>query len=34
MYVKLPFLGHHSDKFAKELSPIFTKKKFPVSHLE
>ena len=28
MYVKLPFLGHHSDKFAKELSPIFIKK-FP-----
>ena len=25
MYVKLPFLGHHSDKFAKELSPIFRK---------
>ena len=25
MYVKLPFLGHHSDRFAKELSPIFTK---------
>ena len=25
VYVKLPFLGHHSDKFAKELSPIFTK---------
>ena len=25
MYVKLPFLGHNSDKFAKEFSPIFTK---------
>ena len=25
MYVKLPFLSHHSDKFARELSLIFTK---------
>ena len=24
-YVKLSFLGHHPDKFIKELSPIFTK---------
>ena len=33
MYVKLPFLGHHSDKFAKELSQ-FSRNFFPVSHLE